>query len=79
MLRDATLLAFCKMLDENEVAYGFHKSENVLILLDPDSRILFRPLDSVERIHLSDALEHNVTREFPMRRKAGERGGPALN
>src|SRR5579862_6425821 len=31
MLRDATLLAFREMLDDNEVPYNFQKSENVLL------------------------------------------------
>jgi hypothetical protein len=50
MLCDSTLLAFRQMLDENDVPYRFLKSEYSLLLLEPESQILFRALDNFERI-----------------------------
>lgn len=50
MLRDSVLLAFLGMLNDNKVPHRFYKSEDVLLLLEPKARILFRPLDSFERI-----------------------------
>ncbi len=50
MLRDATLLAFLEMLDQNEVPHRYLKSEDVLLIHEPKSCIFFRSLDSFERI-----------------------------
>jgi len=50
MLRDSTRKAFLELLDENEVPYRFHKSENSIDILEPGSQILFRSLDCFERI-----------------------------
>jgi hypothetical protein len=50
MLRDSTQKAFRELLDENEVPYHFHKSENSLYLQEAESQILFRSLDNYERI-----------------------------
>ncbi len=50
MLRDATLTAFLEILVDNNVPYQFNKSEYSLVLPEVDSTILFRSLDSYERI-----------------------------
>jgi hypothetical protein len=50
MLRDATLTAFLEILEDNQVPYQFNKSEYSLVLPEVDSTILFRSLDSFERI-----------------------------
>lgn len=59
-----------------ELAVDF---EQVAWKADPHGNILsdLNKSDPM-RTHLSDALGYYVAREFPMRRKAGERGGPAL-
>ena len=50
MLHDSTRLAFLEMLGENEVPYSWNKAENILILTERGSRILFRSLDHFERL-----------------------------
>ncbi len=50
MLRDATLTSLLKVLQENEIAFELHKSEFVLHLTVPGSRILLRSLDRFERL-----------------------------
>ena len=50
MLRDATQQALFEILGSNAIAYEFSKAENVLVLKDSRSRILFRPLDEYERL-----------------------------
>ena len=50
MLRDSTQKTFFELLDQNEVPYRFHKSENSLYLREPRSQILFRSLENFERI-----------------------------
>jgi hypothetical protein len=50
MLRDATQVAFLKMLDENEVPYQINRAEQVLTVLETGSRILFRSVDNFERL-----------------------------
>jgi hypothetical protein len=50
MLRDSTLTSFRELLEENEVPYRQHKSENTITITEPNSKILFRALDNFERI-----------------------------
>lgn len=49
MLRDVTQRALFSVLEENELPFDWHKSEN-LITLENNSQIIFRSLDNVERI-----------------------------
>src|SRR6266545_2001236 len=42
MLRDATQATLFEILDANAIPYDFNKAENVLLLLDSKSRIIFR-------------------------------------
>src|SRR5690349_24832959 len=49
MLRDATQESLLEVLDSNDVPYEHRKAENLLILTDTGSKILFRPVDNQER------------------------------
>ena len=50
MLRDATQSAFFEVLGANGIPYEFNKAENVLLMKDTRSKILFRSLDEFERL-----------------------------
>src|SRR5882724_3740683 len=50
MLRDATLHAMFEVLRSNDIPYEYGKTENILVMSDTGSRILFRPLDDFERL-----------------------------
>lgn len=50
MLRDATQKTMIEILDENGISYELSKAENILILRETGSRILFRSLDDFERL-----------------------------
>lgn len=50
LLRDSTRRTFFEILELEEVPYSFNKSENRLTLLENGSEILFRSLDSYERL-----------------------------
>jgi Terminase large subunit, T4likevirus-type, N-terminal len=50
MLRDATQQALFEILGSAGIPYEFSKAENVLVLKDSRSRILFRSLDEYERL-----------------------------
>jgi len=50
MLRDSTRASFLEILEENRIPYRLHKSENSIYLPEARSTILFRALDSFERI-----------------------------
>lgn len=50
MLRDATQATLLAILEANRIPYEHNKSENVVILQDTGSRILFRPVDDFERL-----------------------------
>ena len=50
MLRDATQATLLEILDSNEIPYDVSKSENVLVLKDTRSRILFRSVEEFERL-----------------------------
>jgi len=50
MLRDATQAALFEILDSNRLPYEYNKAENVLVMKDTGSKVLFRPLDDFERL-----------------------------
>ena len=50
MLRDATQVALIEALEQSEIRFEFKKAENLLVLLDTNSKILFRSLDDFERL-----------------------------
>ena len=50
MLRDATQAALLEVLGSNNIPYEHNKAENTLVMLDTQSRILFRPVDEFERL-----------------------------
>jgi hypothetical protein len=50
MLRDATQGTLFEILETNKIAYDHNKAENILIMKDTRSRILFRPVDEFERL-----------------------------
>jgi hypothetical protein len=50
MLRDSTRASFLELVEENEVPYHLAKSANTIYLREPNSSILFRSLDSFERL-----------------------------
>ena len=50
MLRDATQAALLEVLESNGIPYEHNKAENTLVMLDTQSRILFRPVDEFERL-----------------------------
>ena len=50
MLRDATQSTLFEILQQNRIPHEFHKAENVLVLTDTGSKIIFRPVDDYERL-----------------------------
>jgi hypothetical protein len=50
MLRDTTQTAMLEVLESNSIPYALNKSENVMVLKDTRSRILFRSLEEYERL-----------------------------
>ncbi len=50
MLRDATQATLFEILDKNRIPYEHNKAENMLVLKDTRSRILFRPVEEFERL-----------------------------
>lgn len=50
MLREATQSTLFEILAKNQIPYEHHKGENVLVMKDTGSRIIFRPLDDYERL-----------------------------
>ncbi len=50
MLREATQSTLLDILEANRIPYEHHRAENVLVLTDTRSRIVFRPLDDFERL-----------------------------
>jgi hypothetical protein len=50
MLRDATQGTLLEILERNAIPYEFNKAENVLVMRDTRSRVLFRPMDEFERL-----------------------------
>ncbi len=50
MLRDATQAALFEVMRQSGIPFEFNKAENQAVLLDTDSRILFRSLDEYERL-----------------------------
>ncbi len=54
MLRDATQAGLIEVLEANEIRHEWNRSENVLILSDTRSRILFRAVEEFERLRGSN-------------------------
>jgi hypothetical protein len=50
MLRDATLATLLEVLETNRIPYEFNKADNVMLMKDSRSRILFRSMDEYERL-----------------------------
>ena len=50
MLRDVVIKTMLEILDEKQILYDFHKSEQVLTLPHSNSRILFRSLERYENL-----------------------------
>jgi len=50
MLRDATQQALFEMLNSNRIPFDYAKAENILVMKDTGSKILFRSLDEFERL-----------------------------
>jgi hypothetical protein len=50
MLRDTTQQALFDILNSNQIPYEFAKAENILVMRETGSRIMFRPLDEFERL-----------------------------
>jgi hypothetical protein len=50
MLRDATQQTLFEILGKSRIPHEYHKAENVLVMTDTKSRIIFRPLDDFERL-----------------------------
>ena len=54
MLRDATLPALIEALDRNSIPYDINRAENVLVIRETKSRIVFRALEEFERLRGSN-------------------------
>lgn len=50
MLRDATQNTLFEILDRNRIPHDFNKAENVLIMRDTRSKVLFRAVDEFDRL-----------------------------
>ena len=50
MLRDATQASLLEILDDNGIPYELRKSENILLMKDTHSKILFRSVEDFERL-----------------------------
>lgn len=50
MLRDATQTTLLEILTRNRIPYDLNKAENVLVLQDTGSKILFRAVEEFERL-----------------------------
>jgi len=50
MLRDATQRTLFEILGKDQIPHEYHKAENVLVMTDTNSRIIFRPVDDYERL-----------------------------
>ena len=54
MLRDATQTALIEILDANKLPHVWNRAENVLVMSDSGSRILFRAVEEFERLRGSN-------------------------
>jgi hypothetical protein len=50
MLRDATQNTLFEILGRNKIPHDLHKAENLLVMKDTRSRIIFRPVEEFERL-----------------------------
>lgn len=54
MLRDATQAALIEVLETNKIPHEWNRSENMLVMKDSRSRILFRAVEEFERLRGSN-------------------------
>lgn len=54
MLRDATSAALVEVLEQNQIRFDFNRSENMLVILETKSKILFRAVEEFERLRGSN-------------------------
>src|SRR5277367_6516252 len=54
MLRDATQVALMEILEANKIPHVWNRAENVLVMVDSNSRILFRAVEEFERLRGSN-------------------------
>src|ERR1700677_1727013 len=54
MLRDATQKALIEILEANKVPHVWNRAENVMVMSDSGSRILFRAVEEFERLRGSN-------------------------
>lgn len=50
MLRSATQATLLEILESNHIPFDFYKAENMLVMTETRSRVLFRPVDEIERL-----------------------------
>jgi hypothetical protein len=50
MLRAATQATLLEILETNRIPFDLNKAENILMMTETQSRILFRPVDEIERL-----------------------------
>jgi hypothetical protein len=50
MLRDATQNTLFEILNRSDIPYELHKAENMLVMKDTRSRVIFRPVEEFERL-----------------------------
>jgi hypothetical protein len=50
MLRDSTQSTLFEILGQNHIPHDYYKAENLLVMSDTRSRIIFRPVDDYERL-----------------------------
>lgn len=50
LLHDSTQRAFLELLNENEIPYEFRKADDIIVLKDTETSILFRSMDNPERL-----------------------------
>ncbi len=84
MLRDATLATLFEILDRNRIPYEFNKADNVLMMRDTRSRILFRSMDEYERLRGTNLAwfgldELTYTQEAAWLRMEGRLRDPRAN
>src|SRR5215469_3186505 len=50
MLRSATQETLFEILETNRIPFDLNKTENILVMTETQSRIIFRPVDEIERL-----------------------------
>jgi hypothetical protein len=54
MLRDATAAALMEVLEQNKIGFEFNRAENLLVIRETRSKILFRAVEEFERLRGSN-------------------------